>query len=46
MLNTVLADAVLRTLCWQGFGRIVLGTQLLAGGKLVSDRILNFNSKR
>ena len=29
MLNTVLADAVLRTLCWRSFGTTWLGTQIM-----------------
>ena len=45
MLNTVLADAVLLTLCWRSFVRTLLGTQSL---EFVSwnQELHSFASKR
>ena len=45
MLNTVLADAVLLTLCWQSFGRTWLATQSLEFASW-NQELHSFASKR
>ena len=45
MLNTVLADAVLLTLCWRSFVRTLLGTQCLEFASW-NQGLHSFTSKR